>query len=29
MSKPIPANILREQQTLADARELKPGQENF
>jgi len=29
MSESIPANILREQQTLADNRELKPGQEKF
>jgi glutathione S-transferase len=29
MSDSIPGNILREQQTMADARELKAGQENF
>lgn len=29
MMKPTPANILREQKTLADSRELKPGQESF
>tara|TARA_B110000093_G_scaffold162128_1_gene183946 strand:- start:201 stop:1253 length:1053 start_codon:yes stop_codon:yes gene_type:complete len=29
MSEVIPANILREQKTLADARELKPGEESF
>ncbi|MEH6345091.1 MAG: glutathione S-transferase family protein [Bermanella sp.] len=29
MAKPIPANILREQKTLKDSRELKSGQENF
>ena len=29
MAKPIPANILREQKTLKDSRELKTGQEDF
>lgn len=29
MSEVIPANILREQKTLADARELKPGEESL
>jgi len=29
MAKPIPANILQEQKTLKDSRELKAGQENF
>ena len=29
MAKPIPANILREQKTLKDSRELKAGQEDF
>ncbi len=29
MSRKIPANILREQKTLFDSRQLKPGQESF